>query len=70
MYNTYAILICEDSLDLIEALNGSVRPGVEEDKTVFVYPTEPYCAQCIMSVDEFYERYPKVTSIGTDLIKI
>jgi hypothetical protein len=36
----YSVQINEDNLDLIQQLNGGVRPAIEERTTVFVFDTD------------------------------
>lgn len=69
MPNTYGILICEDSLDLIAVLNEGVRPAVAEDKFVYIYTTDRNGYNAIISIEEFSELHPNVEP-STDLVKL
>lgn len=55
----YAIHVVEENLDLIQVLNGGVRPLTEDKETYFVFETDPVHITKnpdIKSVNQLYDR--------------
>lgn len=62
----YSLPVNEDTLDLIEVLNGGVRPKVEDEPTCFVFDTDALSRihNKIEREDDLYENgYTKDTDI-------
>jgi len=65
--STYAIPIEQNTLDLIQVLNGGVRPEIEEEHTWFVFeidgPTDTTNHR-IIDHDDLFEMSVKVVGHG------
>ena len=56
MSKKYAFRITEDVLDLIEKLNGGMRPQVEEEKSFFLYTADETTPSEIVTEDSLYNK--------------
>lgn len=54
MFHTYAIRITEENLDLIETLNGDVRPAIENGDTYLLTSPKSDTPNDIKTEDEIY----------------